>query len=644
MTARAARSSPDWWRWFWTGLVIALFCVPLFVGLGRTDDENDEAIYSFAVDVMVKSGDWLTPKSIPSEQEAFLEKPPLKFWIVAAPIRLGLLPHDEFGRRFWDALFGGIAFLYVFAIGRRLGGPLCGAAAVLVLFAHTPLLFQHGLRGNNMEAAVVLAYCAGVYHFIGWRTDGRPGGRRRHVLALALCFVLAFMTKFVAALFLPLVLAVIALLSPEDRARLREDWRTWCGAALLAVALIAPWFLYQYHQFGADLWDVMFGQHVMTRFTSYLDPTHLHPWHYYVTQMFAQLRASQAVILAIVGLVLMAAGAAGYLRATPIASAHQNSFAGTARLVLLWFALPLGLMSLLSSKLYHYAYPFIPPVALCAGYATAVVFGLLWAVGARPSRRLDDLLADRLPRGLSLPWVRAALLALGFVAVAVALATHAAGGRLHLTIGDTLLFRNASAMRAWLVAALLFALAARLGTAVRAGVAAGLVLMLLPLPAYSRALSQLPVERHPLRSLAQCLQAVNARAAEPARRAPGVWVEAESIAHTYFYYLRDLGPWQYRRERREASDATVYMHLYVASQATPVLLSGERYTEFSRRANAGDPDLLEWVARKSGMDVPAVAAGTSQTRVSILRFGPEVLLLPGPYADCAFDPQVRGHQ
>ena len=32
------------------------------------------------------NGDWLEPKSSPSETEVFLEKPPLKFWIVAAPI------------------------------------------------------------------------------------------------------------------------------------------------------------------------------------------------------------------------------------------------------------------------------------------------------------------------------------------------------------------------------------------------------------------------------------------------------------------------------------------------------------------------------------------------------------------------------
>ena len=99
----------------WLALVLALFCLPLFIGLGRADFEIDEAIYSFAVDRILETGDWLEPKSIPNETWAFLEKPPLKFWIVAAPIRLGVLPHDEFGIRFWDALFGALAFVYVFA-------------------------------------------------------------------------------------------------------------------------------------------------------------------------------------------------------------------------------------------------------------------------------------------------------------------------------------------------------------------------------------------------------------------------------------------------------------------------------------------------------------------------------------------------
>ena len=77
-------------RPFWLALVIAAFCLPLFIGLGRTDLENDEAIYSFAVDEILANGDWLNPRLSPDVNNVFLEKPPLKFWIVAAPIRLVL--------------------------------------------------------------------------------------------------------------------------------------------------------------------------------------------------------------------------------------------------------------------------------------------------------------------------------------------------------------------------------------------------------------------------------------------------------------------------------------------------------------------------------------------------------------------------
>jgi len=78
----------------WLVVVIAAFCLPLLVGLGEPDLETDEAIYSFAVERILEIGDWLEPKSSPSETDVFLEKPPLKFWLVAAPIKAGLLPHD----------------------------------------------------------------------------------------------------------------------------------------------------------------------------------------------------------------------------------------------------------------------------------------------------------------------------------------------------------------------------------------------------------------------------------------------------------------------------------------------------------------------------------------------------------------------
>ena len=215
--SQRAIDTPAWvltlWRtpWLWLALVITLFCVPLFSGLGGLDNENDESIYSFSVETMLKDGDWLTPKSSPSETDAFLEKPPLKFWLVAAPIALGWLPANEFGERFVDALFGSLAFLYVFGIGRKLGGPVAGLASVMLLFVHEQLLFEHGLRTNNMEASVLLAYCGGVYHFLAWRSVNPDV--KRHIVAMALYFVLGFMTKFVAALFLPVILVLAAAAS-----------------------------------------------------------------------------------------------------------------------------------------------------------------------------------------------------------------------------------------------------------------------------------------------------------------------------------------------------------------------------------------------------------------------------------------------
>lgn len=260
-------------------LVLALFGVPLFVGLRGLDLGNDEAIHSLAAESLLVADDWLTPHA-PMPQNAFIEKPPLKFWLVAAPIRWGLLKDNEFGLRFWDALFGAAALLYVFGIGLQVAGPLCGLFATCVLFSFDPLVFVHGLRSNNMDASVVLAYCGGVYHYLRWAAAEEDPPARRHALAVGLYVVLGFMTKFVAVLFLPLVLGATTLMMPEVLARFLRQWRTWAVVTLVVVGASAPWFLYQWARTGREFWHVLIGEHVLRRFNSWLDITHLQPWPY----------------------------------------------------------------------------------------------------------------------------------------------------------------------------------------------------------------------------------------------------------------------------------------------------------------------------------------------------------------------------
>ena len=617
----------------WLALVLALFCLPLFVGLGRTDVGHDEAIYTFAVDRILEIGDWLTPKSSPHEDEAFLEKPPLKFWIVAAPIRLGLLPHNEFGVRFWDALFGGVAFVYVFLIGVRLAGPVCGAVALLVLFVHGPLLFEHGLRSNNMEAALFLSYCGGIYHFLEWvRRDttpdpsplraGRLGASGRsaigelasasrragaagrawgHPLAVGLYFVLGFMTKFVAAIFLPVIIGVAALAFRAPRTRLLREWRVWAGVTALSAALIVPWFAYASLRFGAYFWDVILTQHVYTRFRTFLNPVHVQPWSYYPTEMFLRFADSGSAWLIVMGLAVLV-----------VQAIRRRWLEGTV--VVLWFVLPVTLISFGTSKLYHYAYPFLPPLALAAGYLAALVVMLAPAPLDRVLQKLYDAVAVRMPaavRWSRRPAVRAVFLGVAGAAAAIAAITLIYGP-IHLSVGETVLFKSSGVVRPGIVL-LLFGLLAGAGRRASAIAVALLVTILLPLQAYRDLLPRLTLEEHPMRSATDCLVRLQSAMGNAA---PGLYLDVpgEFISHPLYYYFRRVRPWT----RAQSPDpAAIGLALGDPSHSRPMLVWDSTYQAFmsSQPSRPASPPMIA---------LPDV-----------------VLLLPGPYASCSA--AVPGH-
>jgi 4-amino-4-deoxy-L-arabinose transferase-like glycosyltransferase len=600
----------------WLAVVLACFCLPLFVGLGRGDVQDDEAIYTFAVDRILETGNWLEPKSIPNEDWAFLEKPPLKFWIVAAPIRLGLLPHDEFGYRFWDALFGAMAFVYVFLIGCRLIGPACGVVAVLVLFAHDPLLFAHGLRSNNMEAPLVLAYCGGAFHYLEWarRARGLPGRPAPghpgavHAAATGLYFILGFMTKFVAVLFLPVVLGLASLAIPADRRALLRHWRVWLWVGLGGVVLTAPWFIWATFQYGWFLWEMMVGAHVVTRFTSYVDPTHVQPWFFYPVTLYRRFSDSGAAGLVLVG-----------LAALLVTAIRRRSFEGL--LVVLWFVVPVLLMSVGTSKLYHYAYPVLPPLALSAGYVAALVLMLAPVPLNRALERLDGVAFAHkgIAAALRRPAVRAVLLAIAAVAITIALASLVFG-TVRVDLGR-FTFRSTGVLRPIVLAVVCGVLGGATRGATRAVVAV-LVVSALPLPAYRQALTRLDDAPSPIRTARDCVLDVQRQVS-----GPGLYVDtpAAAISHPMYYYLRRVRPWT-----RTEAPAPVALGRYLddPAQQRPILVWEPTYREYWRTTGAAE----------------AVRAGrTSPPMVVLSDIVDNVfLLLPGPYAVCSPDAAGRG--
>ena len=585
-------------RPLWLAAVVLAFCVPLFAGLGRTDMENDEAIYSYAVDGILKTGDWLNPLSSPHDDAIFLEKPPLKFWIVAAPMALGLAPANELGMRIWDALFGAMAFLYMFAFGRRLAGSLCGFVAVLVLFTYSPLLFEHGLRNNNMEAPLVLCYCGGVYHYLAWATAQARGRRRAHAVAVCLYFFLGFMTKFVAALFLPMLLAVATLFHRETRQALFRDWRLWGGGTLLVVALAAPWFIYQQRQVGSTLWRIILGDHVVARMTVSIDPSHIQPWHYYFSTMYRELEHAGTAWLAIAGGVLL------------LARAYRDRRLEVL-LVIAWFVVPFGLISFGTSKLGHYAYPFLPPVALAAGYGPALLLtygrGHVEALMIRIQQAIDQ-------RGWMGTGLRRVLLAVAAVSFLVALATLVTG-QLDVTIGGTRFFRNSHVARPLALTLVLATLAGRGVIAARVLLPIALLVAILPGRAYEDQLRRTVRYDDPMRTARDCMVRVRQQEFDAHHPAQSIYVVGEQkwMLHSHYYYFRQLGRWE---RSADVVDGVLEQGLFAPGYERPILI--------------GDADYQAFKARH----------GAALTDLRLLRLREALLLMPGPYAACSPRPRA----
>lgn len=499
--------------WIGLAIVVLLFGLPLFHGLGNRDLHNDEASYSYGVQRILETNNWLTIRGTPDME--FLEKPPLKFWLVAAGMRLGILPRNDTGMRSVDALFGVLIWIYVYLISRRIGGVVAGVTAVMLLFTFGPLIFEHGLRSNNMEAALTLAYCAGYFHVLGWIESRRAASARAHAFAAALAFVLGFMTKFVVIVFLPAGALWLLVTHPARRElMMRSRLMAWIGPAALAIFLSAPWFVYQTMRIGREFWNVILGQQVLKRATSGLDASHLEgPWFYFL-KIVNGFGESGTLWIVIGGLLLCL-----------WMSLKRDG--AIARLLMFWAVVPLVAFSLSRSKLIHYSYPFIPPLAIMGGWLVGVAVN--WLV----ARAIPDI--SGLLKGSPARWL---LFTAGLAAAAVASATLILGRIVwHLPFDAVL--SNGSVARPAIAAVLLLVAATREARGLLLVPMAFALSAILPLRAYSATLRQTEAVYRPLSAINDCVKSLAASGVPEGTYLP----VGLPPTHAYYYYLREFGPY-----------------------------------------------------------------------------------------------------
>jgi len=497
-----------------------------------------------------------------------------------------------------------------------MAGSFGGGVALLILYSFDSLIFTHGLRQNNMDAALVLAYAGAVYHFLRWADESAVRASWRHALAVGLYFLLGFMTKFVAALFLLMVLGAAALELNSVRDKVRRDWRTWGMVAVVVTILIAPWFIYQTLQPDRQVWQVMLGSHVYQRFNGWLDPAHLRPWHYYFTDLFGQMTAAGTWSVVLAGGLLIHARVL-----------RERWLEGTVALY--WIYLPFVLMSIGTSKLRHYTYPFLPPVALAGGYFMASAANAIVSVAAaRPpawvsriarTTRVDRVIArgraavtamtgggSFYRRDALRVWRVAALIAAaGFLVLAAIAVVYPR----RIRLSGLLIVRDPSVWRPCLAAMALGLLAGRARWTMRLAVPL-ILLTALPIAWYSTALERVTMGDHPLRTSRDCIESVRDEERAAGRAAPGMFVVLPGgfYLHTYFFYYRHLG-WD---RHDEVSDVDLLRMLDTPGEQRPVLMPRERF-----------------LAIRAAHDRPGVVR-------PLIQVDNVVALMPGPYAKCGF--------
>ncbi len=244
--------------------LLSIWCVGM---LGRgywTPDEPREADIAWRMS-------WQADKAVPVlAGEAFCEKPPLTYWIAAAPIRL-------FGTAAWAArlpnlLYALITALSVGWLARRSVGGVAGLAAAAAMSTFL-LSYQVAIwlaTDAPLLAAESVALLGTYWGF--YATNNRD--RLRGYLLMHAALGLGFLCKSAVAWMLP-ALAILTLVVWERRWRELLRWELYAGLVVQA-AMILTWIGFVYA--GADgvaHLKVFFWNNLVGRFTQVDAPTEL---------------------------------------------------------------------------------------------------------------------------------------------------------------------------------------------------------------------------------------------------------------------------------------------------------------------------------------------------------------------------------
>lgn len=325
-------------------LVVLLVAALLlfFWGIGAMPlGDPDEGLFASIAREMVEGGDWLTPRF---DGLRYLEKPPLYYWLTA--LTYALFGFSEWGVRLWSALGALGTVLATWLLGSEAFGRRVGLLAGLLLATSLGAFLYGRVAGVDLLFTAWLALA-----FLGFVRWARRGGKAP-LGGFYAAVALAVLTKGALGLLLPLLVIGGFFLVTRSRPRVGQLGLGWGVPLVLALAL--PWHLLAGRANPGFLSYYLVETHVV-RFLSGTGAIEDEP----------ALSTAGFLLVSLVWLLpwslfLPSALWALAIRWRSLPPPERSGWT----LACLWAGAVLGLFSLSSFKLEHYALPAFPPLAL----------------------------------------------------------------------------------------------------------------------------------------------------------------------------------------------------------------------------------------------------------------------------------------
>jgi 4-amino-4-deoxy-L-arabinose transferase-like glycosyltransferase len=304
---------------------------------------------------MTKTGDYLNPHGF-GVLAIWAGKPPLVMWLMALSYQV--FGVTGFASRFFIPIFGALALLFLYFLGKKLYNRTVGFLSVLILGTFSTF-YLFSTRAMT-DVPLVCLILGSFYYFL---LSKEKNASRWYAPLSGVLFGLAFLTKQTGALLIPAILVLYLVFSHRSFTPLfTKRFGLFFAAALLVVA---PWLIYMTASYGFYFWDSYFLYSTFTRLTSPIEG-HMHGYLYYFEYF-----ASSEMLLWVV-LLPFAVGLSvyfGFKRSKPDI------------LLITWIAVVLAVFTLAQTKIFYYILPAYPAFALA-------IASMLYRIGHLTKNRL----------------------------------------------------------------------------------------------------------------------------------------------------------------------------------------------------------------------------------------------------------------